>query len=139
MISLGGCAGHGVKLFQGNHMTSLSFPRGPYDIIIIKWGWGVLQYITLYCILYLALTQLFVLWGPLLSWAFTCIPTFGGPEIVKDVWSYYDSLLINLNLVLVVLFWKSKVVFVEHWTSNTIVNCCTLSCPLQEWTSDIYI
>jgi hypothetical protein len=34
---------------------------------------------------YLAMTQLFVLWRPLLSWAFACIPTFGGPEIVKDV------------------------------------------------------
>jgi hypothetical protein len=34
---------------------------------------------------YLALTQLFVLWRPLLSWAFACIPTFGGPEIVKNV------------------------------------------------------
>jgi hypothetical protein len=46
---------------------------------------------------YLALTQLFVLWRPLLSWAFACIPTFGSPEIVKDVWSYYYSLLINIK------------------------------------------
>jgi hypothetical protein len=37
MVPLGGCAGTTVKLFQGNHMTSFSFPRGPYDIIIIKW------------------------------------------------------------------------------------------------------
>jgi hypothetical protein len=34
---------------------------------------------------YLKLTQLFVLGRPLLSWDFACIPTFGGPEIVKDV------------------------------------------------------
>jgi hypothetical protein len=37
IVPLRGCAGHRVKLFQGNQMTSLSFPRGPYDIVIIKW------------------------------------------------------------------------------------------------------
>jgi hypothetical protein len=84
MVPLGGCAGPRVKLFQGNHMTSLSFPRGPYDIIIIKWE-KVFYNILHFTAYYLALTQLFVLWRPLLSWAFACIPTFGGPEIVKDV------------------------------------------------------
>jgi hypothetical protein len=37
MAALGGWAGPGVKPFQGNHLTLLSFPRGPYDIITIKW------------------------------------------------------------------------------------------------------
>ena len=58
MVPLGGCAGPRVKLFQGNHMTSLSFPRGPYDIIIIKWELG-------FCL--------------------HAYGSFGGPEIVKDV------------------------------------------------------
>jgi hypothetical protein len=43
--------------------------------------YNILQFIAYY----LALTHLFVLWRPLLSWAFACISTFGGPEIVKDV------------------------------------------------------
>jgi hypothetical protein len=70
MAPLGGCAGPGVKLFQGNQMTSLSFPSGPYDIIIIKWE-----------------KRCFTIYYTLLhlTWAFACIPTFGGPEIVKDV------------------------------------------------------
>jgi hypothetical protein len=51
-------------------MTSLSFPRGPYDIIIIKWELG-------FCL--------------------HAYGSLGGPVIVKDVWSYYDSLLINLK------------------------------------------
>jgi hypothetical protein len=34
---------------------------------------------------YLALTQLFELRRPLLSWAFACIPIFSNPEIAKDV------------------------------------------------------
>jgi hypothetical protein len=53
--------------------------------IIIKWEKRCLQYITLYGILSGTDTTLHVLWRPLLSWAFACIPTFGGPEIVKDV------------------------------------------------------
>jgi hypothetical protein len=62
MVPLGGCAGPRVKLFQGNHMTSLSFPRGPYDIIIIKWEKRCFTiYHTLLHIICMALTQLFVL------------------------------------------------------------------------------
>jgi hypothetical protein len=59
-------------------------------------GEGVLHYITLYCILSGTDTTLRALEAPFeLGFCLHAYGSLGGPEIVKDVLSYYDSLLLN--------------------------------------------